>query len=93
MWFGAIEGIATFAMFHLAAIARVNLFLGVIQSREDWQGLLARFSESGFHSLRVFANYEYVLVAPVVIAIGALVGWMAGLAGGLAHIARPRPAD
>ena len=58
MWFGAMEGIATFAMVHLAAIARVNLFLGVIQSREDWQGLLARFSESGFHSLRVLANYE-----------------------------------
>ena len=93
MWCGAIQGIATFAMFHLAAIARLNLFLGAIQSREDWQGLLARFSDSGFHSLRAFANYEYVLIAPLVIAIGALVGWIAGLAGGLAHTVRPRPAN
>ena len=69
MWFGAIEGAWTLAIFHLAAIVRVNLFLATIQYREDWHGLLVRFGDSGFHSLRMFANYQYRTGMPLVIAI------------------------
>lgn len=92
MWFGAIEGAWTLAIFHLAAIVRVNLFLATIQYREDWHGLLVRFGDSGFHSLRMFANYQYVTGMPLVIAIGAIVGWMSGLLGGLVHTFRHRAA-
>jgi hypothetical protein len=38
------------AVFHVAGIVRVNLFLDVIHDRGDWQNLLARFGQSGFHS-------------------------------------------
>ena len=36
------------AVFHVAGIVRVNLFLDVIRNRGDWQNLIARFGQSGF---------------------------------------------
>jgi hypothetical protein len=43
----------------------------------------SRASESGFISLRTYANYEYVKLTPVVIALGAIVGSISGAMGGV----------
>ena len=79
---GILVAAATMIVFHLAGIVRVNLFLDVIRDRDDWRNLLARFSQSGFHSLRAYANYEYVRGAPLIVLVGALAGAVSGAAGG-----------
>ena len=61
---GALIGLAMMAVFHAAAIVRVNVFLDVIRQRNDWQNLVARFGQSGFHSLLAYANYEYARMTP-----------------------------
>jgi hypothetical protein len=73
---------ATMVVFHLAGIVRVNMFLDMIRHRDDWQNLLVRFNRSGFHSLRAYANYEYVRVAPLVVLAGTLAGVVTSAAGG-----------
>ena len=85
---GILVGLAMMAVFHLAGIARVNLFLDLIRDREDWQNLLARFGQSGFQSLRAYANYEYLRGTPFVVGIGVGAGAIAGALGGAAA-ARP----
>lgn len=81
---GIVIGLAMMAVFHLAAIVRVNLFLDLIRDRGDWQNLLARFGGSGFSSLRAYANDEYLRSTPLVVGIGAAAGAVAGLLGGTA---------
>jgi hypothetical protein len=83
---GAILGVVTLATFHIAGIARVNLFLDVIRQRNDWQNLVARFNASGFESLRTYANYEYVRGTPVVVVFGAIAGSISGAIGGTVNI-------
>jgi hypothetical protein len=83
---GVLVGLAMMAVFHVAAIVRVNLFLDVIRDRGDWQNLLARFGQSGFHSLRAYANYEYVRDTPIIVGIGAAAGAIAGALGGTAAL-------
>ena len=39
---GAILGVMALAVFQLAAIVRVNVFLDTIQHRDDWRNLVAR---------------------------------------------------
>jgi hypothetical protein len=87
---GLLVGVAMMAVFDLAAILRVNLFLDLIRYREDWQNLVGRFGRSDFHSLRVYANYEYLRTTPLVVAIGAAAGTLAGLLGGTAAVAGQR---
>jgi hypothetical protein len=79
---GLLVGIATITVFHLAAILRVNVFLDEIRARDDWRQLIARFQASGFHSLRAYANYEYVRLIPLVVALGGLAGAVSGAMGG-----------
>jgi hypothetical protein len=84
---GVILGVVTLLVFQLAAIVRINVFLDAIQYRDDWHNLLLRYSQSGFHSLRAYANYEYVVtVTPLL--IGAIGGSISGTLGGLVHIFR-----
>jgi len=92
---GALLGMVTIVVFHIAGIVRVNLFLDVIRQRNDWQNLVARFNASGFASLRTYANYEYVKGTPVVLALGAIVGSISGAAAGAASAwaRRPRRTD
>jgi hypothetical protein len=85
---GTILGVATIVMFHAASVVRVNLFLDPISHREDWQNLVARDNQSGFSSFRVYANYEYATMTPMVIALGAIAGSISGMAGGLANTVR-----
>ena len=79
---GVAVGTATMAVFHLAAIVRVNLFLEHIRYRDDWQNLVARFQASDFTSLRAYANYTYISGTPNALALGALAGAVSGALGG-----------
>jgi hypothetical protein len=88
---GILIGLAMMAVFHLAAIVRANVFLDLIRDRTDWQNLLARFGQSGFHSLRSYANYEYIRQTPILVGIGAAAGAAAGALGGAAAMASRRP--
>ena len=56
----ALAGVTTFALFHALSVLRVDLFLDTIQRRSDWQGLLLRYRQSGFESVRAYANYVYI---------------------------------
>jgi hypothetical protein len=85
---GTIVGVATIVMFHTASIVRVNLFLNAIRHRDDWQNLVARYNQSGFRSLRAYANYEYATMTPMVIALGAIAGSISGVLGGLVNMVR-----
>lgn len=87
---GILVGLAMMAVFHVAGIVRVNLFLDVIRERGDWQNLVARFGQSGFHSLRAYANCEYVRQTPIIVGIGAVAGAIAGAIGGTAALAAQR---
>jgi hypothetical protein len=84
---GIIAGVATLLVFHAASILRVNLFLDLIRHRTDWQNLVARFNASGYGSLRTYANYEYVRMTPLIIAVGAVAGAVSGVLGGALNIA------
>ena len=78
----AIVAFVTFVVFDVAAIIRVNLFLDVLTHRSDWQNLLVRFQASGFKSLRVYANYEYITGSPFKILVATSIGSVTGLIGG-----------
>jgi len=78
----AIVAFFTFVVFDVAAIIRVNLFLDVLTHRSDWQNLLVRFQASGFKSLRVYANYEYLTGSPFKILVATIIGVVTGLVGG-----------
>jgi hypothetical protein len=80
---GAMLGIATILVFHVAAIVRVNLFLDLIRHRDDWQNLVARFDASGYRSLRAYANVEYLSMTPTIVAVGAFAGSVSGMLAGL----------
>ena len=86
---GAILGIAALAVFQLAAIVRVNVFLDTIQHRDDWRNLLSRYDQSGVHSLRTYANYEYaVMMTPILLAVGAIAGSISGAMGAVIQMVR-----
>ena len=78
----AIVAFVTFVVFDVAAIVRVNLFLDALTHRSDWQNLLVRFQASGFTSLRLYANYEYLTGSPFKILVATLIGSVTGLTGG-----------
>jgi hypothetical protein len=80
---GAIVGVATILVFHALSIVRVVVFLDSIQYRDDWRNLVVRYRNSGFHSLRAFATYEYVAMTPTIAAIGTLAGSASGMLGGI----------
>jgi hypothetical protein len=90
---GTVFAFATFAIFWIANIVRVNLFLDMLREWPGWQQtVVARYRESGFESFRFFTNYEYLVDAPLKIAvptiIGALLASIGGLAGMLGHRTR-----
>jgi hypothetical protein len=91
---GAVVALATFVVFDVATIARVNLFLDSLTPRADWQNLAQRFEASGYQSFRTFVNSVYATGAPfkilVATVIGAVMGSLGGLVGSAAGAARPR---
>jgi len=73
------------AVFHISGMLRINLFLGAIMQRADWHGLVWSFPDSGFESLRAYANYTYAKeLVPRLIA-GASIGAVTGVLGGLTY--------
>ena len=81
---GAMSALATFVVFYVANLVRVNLFLTAMRSRADWVNLMLRFHASGSESLRAFVNYDYVKGAPLKIGVASLIGAVSGMIGGLA---------
>ena len=57
---GMVVASATFCVFDLRNILRVNLFLSELAGRADWQSIIARFGASGFSSLRAFVTFDYI---------------------------------
>jgi hypothetical protein len=86
---GTVFAFATFAIFWIANIVRVNLFLDLLREWPGWQPtVVARYRASGFESFRTFTNYEYLTDAPLKIAVPTVVGAAVALIGGLAGVRR-----
>ena len=73
---------ATFCVFDVLVLLRVNLFLNDLASRADWQNMVMRFRASGSDNLRLFVNLDYVKGAPLKIGVASLVGAVMGAIGG-----------
>jgi hypothetical protein len=81
---GTVFAFASFAMLWIANIVRVNLFLDVLREWPGWQQtVVARYRVSGFDSFRAFTNYEYVMDAPLKLAVPTVLGATLALVGGL----------
>ena len=79
---GLVVAFATFCMFDLLNLLRVNLFLDELTSRADWQALMARFRASGYHNLRTFVTLNYIEDAPFKIGAASVIGAVMGAIGG-----------
>lgn len=87
---GMLVAFATFCMFDLLVILRVNLFLSELTGRADWQNMMGRFQASGFDSLRLFINLDYIKGAPLKISTASGIGTFMGIIGGsLGRMYRP----
>jgi hypothetical protein len=56
---------ATFCIFDVLNLVRVNLFLYDLTGRADWQSMMARFRASEFDSVRAFVTMDYIKDAPL----------------------------
>jgi hypothetical protein len=79
---GFVVAFATFCVFYVLNLLRVNLFLAELTGRTDWQNMTQRFRASGFDTLRVFVNMEYLKGAPLKIGVASVIGAVMGLVGG-----------
>lgn len=79
---GAIVAFATFVVFDLLILLRVNLFLDELTGRADWQNMMMRFRASDADSLRLFVNLDYVKGAPLKLAVSCAIGVVMGAMGG-----------
>jgi hypothetical protein len=79
---GAVVACATFCVYNLLVVLRVNLLLDELTGRADWQNLIERFNASGYESLRTFVNVENVKGAPLKIGVATAIGAFIGLLGG-----------
>jgi len=84
---GAMLALATFVVFWIANLIRVNVFLEAVSHRADWQSLVRRFRESGFENFRAYINYEYLTGAPLKFFVPTVIGAITGLVGGISAIA------
>ena len=86
LWSGVTAGMvvafATFAVFIGLNFLRVNLFLNELTGRPDWQNMMMRFRASGFDSVRLFVNLDYVKATPLKIAAAIGFGAVFGVPGG-----------
>lgn len=79
---GIVIASATFSVFGLMNLLRVNLFLADVTGRADWQRMMALFRASQIDSLRAFIVMEYVRDMPLKVAVASTIGGVMGLAGG-----------
>jgi hypothetical protein len=92
---GVITGLtvafATFVVFDLLILVRVNLFLNELTGRADWQNLMMRFRASDFDSLRLFVNLDYARGTPLKLGVSCAIGVVLGVVGGfLGHLTHRR---
>jgi hypothetical protein len=80
---GFVVAFGTFCVFYVLNLLRVNLFLAELTGRADWQDLTQRFRASGFDSLRLFVNVNYLKGAPFKIGVASVIGAVMGLVGGI----------
>ena len=79
---GVLVAFATFCMFDLLVILRVNVFLNELSGRADWQNLMHRYRASNVDSLRWFVNRQYILGSPLKIGVACIIGAAMGAIGG-----------
>ena len=79
---GFLVAFATFCVFDLLVILRINFFLNEMTGRADWQNLMQRYRASNFESLRAFVNREYILGSPLKIGVASMIGAAMGAIGG-----------
>ena len=79
---GAVVAFATFAVFILLNLVRVNVFLGELTVRADWRNLMARYEASDLDSLRAFVTLDYIRGIPLKLAAATVIGVVMGIIGG-----------
>jgi hypothetical protein len=86
LWSGVITGLvvalATFCVYDLLILLRVNLFLHDLTGRADWRNMMARFETSESDNLRVFVTLDYIKNAPLKIGAASIIGAVMGAIGG-----------
>jgi hypothetical protein len=86
VWSGVTAGTsvacATFSMFSVLVLLRVNVFLNDLAGRADWRNMILRFRASDVDSLRLFVNLEYIKGAPFKIGVASAIGAVLGVIGG-----------
>ena len=78
---GGAVACATFCVYSLIVMLRVNLFLEEMTGRPDWQNLMSQFRASGDESLRTFVNTVYVSGAALKIGVASVIGGLMGTIG------------
>lgn len=81
---GLVVAFATFFVFVLLNLLRVNLFFDDMIGRADWQNMVARFRASRSDSLRTFVNAYYIKDVPLKLAVASAIGVVMGTVGGAA---------
>jgi hypothetical protein len=79
-----VVAFATFCVFDVMNLLRVNLFLGELTERADWQSMMRRFNASGSGNLRSYVTLEYIKDAPLKIGVATVIGTVMGVIGGSA---------
>ena len=79
---GIVVAFATFFVFGLMNLLRVNLFLNESTARGDWQRMMALFRASDFGNLRAFVLVEYMKDLPLKLGVASAIGGVMGLLGG-----------
>ncbi len=79
---GMIVAFATFCIYDALVLLRVNLFLNDLTGRADWQNMMMRFRRSGFDSLRLFVNLDYIKGLPLKTGVASVIGGLMGSIGG-----------
>lgn len=86
LWSGVSTGLtvafATFLVYDVLILLRVNLFLDELTGRDDWQSMMARFRASDLDSLRLFVNLDYLKQAPLKLGVSCAIGALMGALGG-----------
>src|SRR5262245_51751873 len=88
---GMVVAFATFSVFSVVNLVRVNLFLHQLTGRADWQDMMTRFRTSGSESLRQFVNLDYIEGTLFKLGAATSVGMVFGALGGtLGRLTRGR---
>jgi hypothetical protein len=84
---GMVVAFATFCVFDVLNLVRVNLFIHDLTGRADWQRLTARCPPGELDSVRACVTVEYIKATPLKIATATLIGAvMGGVGGSLARL-------